>query len=136
MAVRIFRFMWNGMLRAGEQRGVPRVHPTQKPAELMRWCINHAQESIYGDKRFDGGPWINTILDPFMGSGTTLRACKDLGRKGIGIEIEEKYVAIAIARLKQEVLPLDYVPKQIVSVPSLLLDQMENSQSPSKNKKL
>lgn len=92
-AVRIFRFLWNGMLRAGEQRGVPRVHPTQKPTELMRWCLNFA-------------PDAEIILDPFMGSGTTLRAAKDLGRKAIGIEIEEKYCEIAVKRLAQEVLPL------------------------------
>ena len=67
-----------------------RVHPTQKPLDLMRWCIDQASE-----------PTI--ILDPFMGSGTTLRAAKDLGRKAIGIEIEEKYCEIAVNRLKQEV---------------------------------
>ncbi len=92
-AVRIFRFLWNGMLRAGESRGVPRVHPTQKPVELMTWCLSFA-------------PNAQTILDPFMGSGTTLRAAKDLGRKCIGIEISEKYCEIAAKRLQQEVFAL------------------------------
>jgi site-specific DNA-methyltransferase (adenine-specific) len=70
-----------------------RVHPTQKPESLMRWCLSFF-------------PNASTILDPFMGSGTTLRAAKDLGRKAIGIEIEEKYCEIAVKRLAQEVLPL------------------------------
>lgn len=70
-----------------------REHPTQKPDEIMKWCM-----SFYPDAM--------TILDPFMGSGTTLRAAKDLGRKCIGIEIEEKYCEIAARRLQQEVLPL------------------------------
>ena len=68
-------------------------HPTQKPLRLMKWCVEQALDA-------------QTILDPFMGSGTTLRAAKDLGRKAIGIEIEEKYCEIAVRRLQQEVLPL------------------------------
>lgn len=69
-----------------------RKHPNQKPLPLMRWCINRMGDGV--------------ILDPFMGSGTTLRAAKDLGRKSIGIEIEEKYCEIAAKRLEQEVLNL------------------------------
>jgi DNA modification methylase len=68
-------------------------HPTQKPLELMHWCLGFA-------------PDAQTILDPFMGSGTTLRAAKDLGRSCIGIELEEKYCEIAVERLRQAVLPL------------------------------
>jgi len=65
-------------------------HPTEKPTGLMRWCMGFA-------------PDAQTVLDPFMGSGTTLRAAKDLGRKAIGIELEEKYCEIAVKRLQQEV---------------------------------
>ncbi len=86
---RIIRHLWNGMLKASE-RGEARVHPTQKPVSVMSWSITQG----CGD---------GIILDPFMGSGTTLRAAKDLGRKAIGIEIEEKYCEIAAKRMAQEV---------------------------------
>ena len=85
----IFRHLWKGLVRDSEA-GEKVLHPTQKPLELMRWCILLVDAA-------------KTILDPFMGSGTTLRAAKDLGRKAIGIEIEEKYCEIAAKRLAQEV---------------------------------
>ncbi len=69
------------------------VHPTVKPVSLLAQMVAWSTSS--GE----------TILDPFMGSGTTLRAAKDLGREAIGIEIEEKYCEIAAKRLAQEVLP-------------------------------
>jgi len=70
-----------------------KVHPTQKPLSLMTWCIGLA-----GD--------VQTILDPFAGSGTTGRAAKDLGRKAVLIEREERYCEIAARRMAQEILPL------------------------------
>lgn len=85
-AVRLIRYMWHGMLRAnGEQRG---DHPTQKPIGVMKWCINHLPEGS------------NTILDPFMGSGTTGVASVQMGRKFIGIEREPKYFDIACKRIE------------------------------------
>lgn len=67
-------------------------HPCPKPIELFKWLV-------YGVD-------AQSILDPFMGSGTTLVAAKQLGRKAIGIEIEEKYCEIAVKRLGQGVLAL------------------------------
>ena len=69
-------------------------HPCPKPVALFRWLAE--QLSDCGE----------TILDPFMGSGTTLRAAKDLGRKAIGIEIEERYCEIAAKRMSQSVMAL------------------------------
>lgn len=67
-------------------------HPCPKPIRLFLWLIGTELSEP------------STILDPFMGSGTTLVAAKQLGRKAIGIEIEEKYCEIAARRLEQEVL--------------------------------
>jgi DNA modification methylase len=66
-------------------------HPTQKPIALIKWCLSFAKDA-------------KTVIDPFMGSGTTLRAAKDLGLSAVGIEIEERYCEIAANRLRQEVL--------------------------------
>jgi len=68
-----------------------REHPTQKPLNLFNELMLDTTNVGY------------SVLDPFMGSGTTLRAAKDLGRRAVGIEIEEKYCEIAARRLGQEV---------------------------------
>ena len=95
------RSVWNGggkhgvfIFNKGENGGVRNEHETQKPLKLIKELAE-----LFSNPG-------QTILDPFMGSGTTLRAAKDLGRKCIGIEIEEKYCEIAVRRLQQEVLPL------------------------------
>lgn len=89
---RIIRLMHGGVVNK-DGKFIGRVHPTQKPTGLMSTIITWY-------------PSANLILDPFMGSGTTLRAAKDLRRKAIGIELEEKYCEIAAKRLSQEVLEL------------------------------
>jgi site-specific DNA-methyltransferase (adenine-specific) len=67
-------------------------HPTMKPLELMKWCL----------EMFTTGG--DSVLDPFMGSGTTLVAAKQLGLEAVGIDIHEKYCEIARKRLEQESL--------------------------------
>ena len=93
------RMRWNGggsaaIWRAEVERG-RKLHPTQKPLNLFTDLIGKfSQEG-------------ETVLDPYMGSGTTLVAARQLSRRAIGIEIEKKYCDIAIDRLRQEVLPLN-----------------------------
>ncbi len=77
--IRAFNFSHGALASEGK------VHPTQKPLSLMRWCVDMTK----GD-----------VLDPFMGSGTTGVACMNLGRKFIGIEIEPKYFDIACERIE------------------------------------
>lgn len=80
----VIRFDWSATMDP--------LHPTVKPVPMLRTIVSWS--SGEGE----------TVLDPFMGSGTTLRAAKDLGRRAIGIEIEERYCEIAANRLRQEVL--------------------------------
>lgn len=84
---RAFRHLWSGAYRASES-GERSQHPTQKPIALMEWCLDLTD--------------AESILDPFMGSGTTGVACIRLGRKFIGIEKEPKYFDIAVKRIKEE----------------------------------
>jgi len=91
-AVRRIKWRWAGMLQ--ENMGAAkeiREHPTQKPLAVMSWAINRVPDAA-------------TILDPFMGSGTTLVAAKNLGKRAIGIERELKYCEIAVRRLAQQTL--------------------------------
>ena len=84
---------WDGNAKRFTRRvvGYEKQHPTQKPEELMRWCLSLV-------------PDASTVLDPFMGSGTTLVAAKIEGRQAVGIEIDEKYCEAAVNRLAQGVL--------------------------------
>ena len=90
---RVFNHLWMGGARDSES-GIPNYHPTQKPLALMRWCLGLVKD-------------VQTVIDPYMGSGTTLRAAKDTGIKAIGIEIEERYCEIAARRMAQEVLSFE-----------------------------
>ena len=86
IAVRKIKWRWMGMLQQVMADKEERVHPTQKPLEVMRWCLSFV---------------TGTVLDPFMGSGTTGVACARLGRRFIGVEIEPRYFDIACRRIEQ-----------------------------------
>jgi DNA modification methylase len=88
-AVRRKRHRWAGMLMEIREE---REHPTQKPLAVMSWAIGLCPEPP------------KSLIDPFMGSGTTLRAAKDLGIKAVGIEREERYCEIAARRMAQQTL--------------------------------
>jgi site-specific DNA-methyltransferase (adenine-specific) len=98
-ALRIFRHQWSGLVikagteeaerQPGTSAAKPRLHPTQKPVQLMQWCLEFIPAKCA------------TILDPFMGSGTTGVACAKVGRAFIGIEIEPEYFDIACHRIEE-----------------------------------
>lgn len=85
---KIISHLWDGVKRDSEvAEGV--LPPTQKPVKVMEWCLKHLPEET------------QTILDPFAGSGTTGVACVKLGRKFIGIELNERYFDIACKRIEE-----------------------------------
>lgn len=80
--------VWDGGKRQGDVINRTFCHPSQKPIELIMWCIPADSDLVF---------------DSFLGSGTTAIACERLNRKWIGIEIEEKYAEIAAQRIESEV---------------------------------
>lgn len=92
MPARIFRWLWHGMLQHNMSNKEKRVHPTQKPLPLMKWIIEKYSQPN------------QVICDSFFGSGSTLIAAKQLGRKYVGVETSEAYCKIAVQRLAQEIL--------------------------------
>jgi hypothetical protein len=85
--VEVFKHQWHGMIRESE-RGEKRVHPTQKPVALAQWCMTHGDQSAL-------------VCDPFLGSGTTLIAAEQLGRKCYGMEIDPAYCDVIVARWEE-----------------------------------
>ncbi len=92
------------IFRESATRGTPdKVHPTQKPISLMRWCVAMVDAP--------------TVLDPYMGSGTTGVACVELGRQFIGIERERKYFDIACERIARAQAQGQLLPPEPVAAP-------------------
>lgn len=90
-AARIYRKLWKGVCRPGQENGDARLHPSQKPIALMQWCIEQAKVP-------EGG----MVCDPYMGSGTTAIACIRTGRKFVGIEKDAKHFETACERVANE----------------------------------
>lgn len=88
-ALRIKRHLWNGFIRKGREE---RFHPTQKPLDVIAWALSKAPANVM------------TVLDPWMGSGTTLMACRNAGKQCVGIDREERYCEIAVRRLEKVVI--------------------------------
>ena len=86
---KFFAQVWDGGMRAGAAENRDFCHPSQKPVELMAWCLRQLPVEA------------KIILDPFMGSGTTGVACAQMGRKFIGIEREPRYFDIACERISR-----------------------------------
>jgi DNA modification methylase len=104
-SVKLLTFEYNGLIGKREAR----VHPTQKPYEVMRWCI----------ERLPAGS--DHIIDPFLGSGTTGVAAARIGKRFVGIEREPKYFSIACRRIEEAYKQPDFfVPRSSVPQPMQL----------------
>lgn len=97
---RFVKHTWSGMMRAGDRaaNGRTRYHPTQKPVEIMRWCIEQLPKR--------GGGWGDTVIDPYMGSGSTAIAAMQAGVRFIGVELSERWFEVACDRTRRYVLNL------------------------------
>jgi site-specific DNA-methyltransferase (adenine-specific) len=87
-SARLIRHLWNGMLKASEREEV-RVHPTQKPVAVMEWVLGQVTQPG------------QTVIDPYLGSGSTGVASLSLGRRFIGIEIDPVYFEVALRRIER-----------------------------------
>ena len=99
-AARIFRMVWKGMCQgAGKDKGTRRTHPTQKPVDLMEWCLEQA-----------GRPEV--VCDPYMGTGATGVAAMNLGLRFIGVEIHRPYFDEACCRIEDAQRQAPLLPPQ------------------------
>ena len=83
-SIRIFRHLWKGLIK-GSENGIARVHPTQKPIALAQWSFDYFKN-------------VASVLDLFLGSGSTLIACEQTNRKCYGMELDEKYCDVIVQR--------------------------------------
>jgi DNA modification methylase len=100
--------VWDGGKRAGDDRNRTFCHPSQKPVELMRWCL----DQLPADARI--------VLDPFMGSGTTGIAAVEAGLSFVGIEREPEYFDIACRRIEEAQKQVSLFPQEPVKAPEQL----------------
>jgi DNA modification methylase len=112
--IRVHRQVWRGVVREGEENVALQAkdHPTQKPVALMRWCLQQI-------------PDARSVLDPFMGSGSTGVACARMGRRFIGVEIDLKYFDIACKRIRDAYAQPDMFVEQAKAQPAEQLDMLK-----------
>lgn len=111
-ALRKIEFMWNGFVQGDMKNKEIRIHPTQKPVSVIKQIL-----SLYST---DG----QTVLDPFMGGGTTGIACKLLGRNFIGIEIERDYFEMATMRINETIPNRKLFTDSEMTKPEAAMQQM------------